>query len=77
MKNVGTADRVVRLLLAVALVVAAFTALDLMSGNVAGIIAAVVALVLIVTSTCSFCPAYKIVGVRTCKNDPSAGGSAT
>ena len=77
MKNVGTADRVVRLSLAVALVVVAFTALDLMSGNIAGIIAAVVALVLIVTSTVSFCPAYTLIGVRTCKVDPSASGGAS
>ncbi len=60
--NVGTTDRVVRLVLAaVALVVA-----DLVGfGSVGGIILIVVAVILALTSLVRFCPLYRLFNLST------------
>ncbi|WP_246722398.1 DUF2892 domain-containing protein [Methylosinus sp. H3A] len=62
--NVGTLDRIVRL--AVVLVIAVAYWLGALSGGLA-IALGVVALVALVTSFFSFCPAYRLLGVSTCK----------
>jgi len=58
-KNIGSADRMARLALAAALVIAYFT--GAVTGTV-GIVALVVAAVMVVTALVSFCPIYTIVG---------------
>jgi hypothetical protein len=64
-KNMGTADRVIRLLLAVV-----FTYLYF-NGVVAGfpgILLMVFATVFLLTSVVSFCPLYTLFGWNTCKS---------
>lgn len=59
----GTPDRVIRVLLAIAIVALYYT--GLISGTVA-IVLLVVAGVFILTSLVSFCPLYRLVGINTC-----------
>jgi len=66
MKNEGTIDRVSRVLLGLALLAGAWFGLGLADGAVIGVVAAVVAGVLILTGLVGFCPAYRILGLRTC-----------
>lgn len=63
-KNVGTTDKIVRLVLAVILIALAAT------GVLVGTwmyIAYVAAIVLVLTSLFSFCGLYAIFGMNTCK----------
>ncbi len=63
-KNVGSADRIVRTLLAIVLGILVFT------GEVTGtlaIVLGVLAVVLLATSTMSFCPLYAIGKMSTAK----------
>lgn len=64
-RNEGTTDRIVRLVIAAAAVgvglAAGFT-------SVVGIIAAVVAVIMVVTAATGFCPLYAVFGVSTCPN---------
>jgi hypothetical protein len=62
-RNMGTADRVVRLVLAVAAIVGGIAA---GSGSALGIVLFVVAAVFVVTSLVGFCPLYRLVGINTC-----------
>ncbi len=62
-KNMGNADRLVRVLIAVLIGIAYFT--GMISGTVA-IVAAVIAVVFLATSVISFCPLYRLVGMNTC-----------
>ncbi len=65
--NVGSLDRIVRLVLGVALIAAAlFSGLTFFDGNVARYGAVIVGLVLVVTGLMRTCPAYSILGIRTC-----------
>lgn len=65
--NVGTWDRALRVAVGLLLVaLLAIGAINLSSGI--GIIAAIVAAILIVTGAVSFCPAYSIFGLRTRSN---------
>ncbi len=63
-KNMGTADRIVRL--ALAAVVAALYATSLISGT-AGTILVILAVIFAATSALGFCPLYAIVGISTRK----------
>jgi hypothetical protein len=63
-KNVGMIDRLLRLLVVAAIVVA--YALGHLSGTIA-IVLGIVALVLLLTSLFSVCPAYSLFGVSTCQ----------
>lgn len=65
-KNMGTLDRGLRLVAALVLVALYFT--NTISGTV-GYIALVVAAVFALTSVVSFCPAYTLFGMNTCKKD--------
>lgn len=63
-KNMGSADRIIRLLVVAALVVLYVT------GTVTGLwgtIALVVAGIFTLTSLVGFCPIYAVLGVKTCK----------
>jgi apolipoprotein N-acyltransferase len=64
--NEGTADRGLRVVLGIALLVAGFVWLGAMSGVVLGIAAALVGAVLVVTGFVGFCPAYSLMGIKTC-----------
>ena len=65
-KNMGTADRIIRLLIAAVLVILFFT--HVVEGTL-GIILLVVAAVFALTSIISFCPLYAPFGIRTCPAD--------
>lgn len=72
MKNEGTADRAVRGLLGVVLLAVAWFALGLGSGALLGILVGLVGAVLLVTGLVGFCPAYRLLGIRTCSVTPSS-----
>jgi len=61
-KNVGNPDRLIRILLALALVVWAWFA---GMGSVGGIVLLVLAVVLVLTASISFCPLYLPFGLST------------
>ncbi|HTR80613.1 MAG TPA: DUF2892 domain-containing protein [Bacteroidota bacterium] len=63
-KNLGSIDRIVRVILALAVAVLYFA--DQISG-MAAIILGVVAVVFVFTSTASFCPIYALLGLSSKK----------
>ncbi|MDX1617403.1 MAG: DUF2892 domain-containing protein [Balneolaceae bacterium] len=65
-KNMGTADRVIRTILAVLFGVLYFT--GTVTGTV-GIVLVVLGVVFLLTSMGSFCPLYKPFGISTCKKE--------
>lgn len=65
-KNMGTVDKVIRLLVAVIVLVLYFT--HVISGTL-GIILLVVAGILILTSVFGICPAYLPLGLSTLKKE--------
>lgn len=74
-KNVGSVERMARLALAAALAVLYFT--GTLSGTI-GIIALVVAVVMLLTAAVAFCPVYTILGVMfgasDANDDPHKSG---
>jgi len=72
MRNMGTADRVVRTLIALAIAVLYFT--DKISGTLA-IVLGIVAIAFVLTSLAGWCPSYLPFGLSTRK--PSSGASTT
>jgi Protein of unknown function (DUF2892) len=62
-KNMGNADRLIRVLLAAVFAVLYFT--KTVEGTL-GIVLLVLGGVFLATSLISFCPLYKIVGLSTC-----------
>lgn len=67
--NENGIDRVIRFVLGAAVLTGAFLMFDIMSGNITGIIAGVIGAVLVLTGLVGFCPAYRLVGLSTCKKD--------
>jgi len=65
-KNVGTADRIIRITLAVIFAVLFFT--GTVTGTVGYVLLALAAIFL-VTSIVTFCPLYLPFGLSTCKKD--------
>ena len=63
-KNMGTADRAVRIVLAIIMGALYFT--NTVTGTL-GIVLLVLAVIFLLTSFVSFCPLYTIVGFSTCK----------
>lgn len=61
-RNMGSLDRVVRLVAAVVLVVGA---LLVGAGTTVGVVLLVVAAVLAVTAAVGFCPLYRLLGLST------------
>lgn len=62
-KNMGTADKLIRLVLAVLFSVLYFT------GTVSGMLGTVLLIlggVFVLTSAISFCPLYTLIGLNTC-----------
>ena len=66
-KNVGTADRVIRLIVGVVALALAFTKLNVMEGTIGGIIAAVVGVAMLFTAAVGMCTLYIPLGISTCK----------
>jgi hypothetical protein len=67
-QNMGTADRVVRILIALAVAFLYFT------GRISGVLAAVlgvIAVVFIITSFAARCPGYLPFGISTRKETPA------
>jgi hypothetical protein len=62
--NMGTADRVIRIVIAIAASVLYFT--ETLTGTL-GYIALAVGGIFLLTSIVGFCPLYRIVGISTCK----------
>jgi len=62
-KNMGTTDRIVRLIFAAALLGLYFT--GMVSGTL-GIVFVIIAAVFTLTSLVSFCPLYTLFGMNTC-----------
>lgn len=67
-KNMGSIDRIVRLILAAVFTILFFT--HTVTGT-AGIILLVLAAVFTLTSLISFCPLYPIFGINTCAKKDS------
>lgn len=63
--NIGTADRAIRLLLAMGLIILFYA--DILS-SIFGIIGLIIALLLTVTSLTTFCPLYKILNLNSIYN---------
>lgn len=63
-KNMGTADRVIRTLIAIVVGVLYFT--EVITGTL-GIVLLVLAGIFLLTSLISFCPLYAPFGIKTCK----------
>lgn len=62
-KNMGSADRIIRLIVAAVIAILFFT--NVISGTL-GIVLLVIAGVFALTSFISFCPLYALVGMDTC-----------
>lgn len=62
--NVGSADRLIRIILGLVLIILPF-----MSGwrTLGAMVSVVIGAVLVVTALVRFCPLYRPLGVRTCK----------
>lgn len=64
-KNMGTADRAIRVLIAIVIAILYFT--NAITGTLA-IVLMIVAVVFLLTGFISFCPLYTLLGMRTNKN---------
>ena len=62
-KNMGSADRIIRILIAAVIAVLYFT--NVITGTL-GIILLALAGIFVLTSFISFCPLYAPFGIRTC-----------
>lgn len=68
--NVGTADRIIRLVIGLVALWAVFA--GPLAGDAWGwerIVAALVGVIMLATSAFKFCPLYRILGLRTCKSN--------
>jgi hypothetical protein len=63
-KNMGSSDKIVRILLAVVFAALYFT--GTVSGTL-GLVLVVVAGIFVLTSLVSFCPLYTLLGISTCQ----------
>ena len=62
-KNMGTADKIIRIIIAAIIVTLYFT--EMITGTVA-IVLLVLSGIFILTSFISFCPLYTLFGIKTC-----------
>lgn len=66
--NVGTVDRIARAVLGLILLLAPFVSgMALFQSGIWVTISVLVGLVLLGTAAVKFCPAYRVLGLRTCK----------
>jgi hypothetical protein len=64
--NMGTTDKIIRILIAIVVAVLYFT--NVISGTL-GIVLLVIAGVLVFTSLIGFCPLYALFGISSCPKD--------
>jgi Protein of unknown function (DUF2892) len=67
-KNMGTADKIARLVIAAVIAILYFT--NIITGTM-GIVLLVLAGIFVLTSLISFCPLYLPFGISTCKTKTS------
>jgi len=72
-KNEGSTDRAVRVVVGVVAIVAASLWLGLADGTIAGLLVAAVGAVLLVTGVVGVCPAYRALGMNTCRVSKPSG----
>jgi hypothetical protein len=65
-KNMGSTDKIIRILIAIVIAVLFFT--NVISGTL-GILLLVLAGVFVFTSLISFCPLYTLFGMSTCPKE--------
>ncbi len=65
-KNVGTIDRGLRAVVGVVALLLAFTQFHVMDGGVAGIIAAGIGVIMLLTAAIGMCPLYIPLKLSTC-----------
>ena len=66
--NVGSIDRIIRLVAGIVLVALPFlTNMAIFASGTATIISVVVGLILIGTAAMKFCPLYRLFGIQTCR----------
>lgn len=65
-KNMGMADRVIRVIIAAVIAVLYF--MEIVSGTL-GIVFLALGGIFLLTSTMSFCPLYLPFGIKTCKSE--------
>ena len=63
-KNMGSIDRLIRVLIAMLLISLYFT--NVISGTL-GLILLSLTIIFVLTSLISFCPLYTLFGIKTCK----------
>ncbi len=63
-KNVGTADKVIRIVLGLILLILAFT---VSVGQPVKVIFIVIGIIALLTAIAGFCPLYALLGINTCK----------
>lgn len=72
--NMGTVDRVIRVVIAVLIAVLYFAGVI---GGTLSLILGIVAVAFLLTSLVSFCPTYVLFGISTCaKEEPPAAPAA-
>jgi hypothetical protein len=64
-KNMGSVDKIIRILIALAIGVLYYT--EAISGTTTMIVLGVFAVVFLLTSLIGFCPLYPLFGISTCK----------
>jgi len=66
--NVGNIDRIARAVIGVVLLLAPFVSgMALFASSTATVISVIVGLVMLGTATMRFCPAYRLLGMTTCR----------
>lgn len=65
--NVGSADRLIRLIAGIALITSTFV-MGFSLSALPGLAMLIVGIILSVTAVIKFCPLYKIIGVKTNKS---------
>ncbi len=69
-KNMGSADRIIRIVIAAVIAILYFTN-TVLTGTI-GLVALILAGVFVLTSLVSFCPLYAPFGINTCKTKDAA-----
>ncbi len=66
--NLGTFDRIFRIVLGVVLLVAPFVSgMAIFDSSMAMIVSVIAGIVMVATSAMRFCPLYRVFGFQTCK----------
>jgi hypothetical protein len=68
-KNMGTLDKTIRVIIAIAIAILVYT--DVITGTL-GIVLSIVAIVFLLTSLVGVCPLYMPFGINTCKKEKQA-----